>query len=1030
MNWVLDATSKELNKSSIEISNPLLVQSSPAISERVRPNSDGTFIQPIVGNNCYYIPVLKGQMISYSGTNSAAKTIVFCFSENIPVVGGSMTNYEEHLETTEIEKSFIAPYDGYFTAYHNYNYFIDQIFKVNNLTTCYDSILESPDAEYNFNINYATEKFTATADYVVSCAWNLHAGDMIKIIGSNNTNQTRIFLLNSINYVEDGTPDFVGGDYKWMVSLVDNTIYIPILQDCYMFVTMKSSVDRFASYRPIFLGKNRILTSEEINTRLVEAEDISNKLKEDFSPFYREYIETSSIYRSILNNPDVENNFGIGWSTQTYTATADYIVSCTWNLHAGDRIYIKRSSSNYAYVYLLNSINYVEGGTPDFIDGDYKFSVVSDLYIDIKQDCYMLVTMKSSTSSSVIFKPAVLDKCIALTAEDIIDNSSYYDSILESPDTENNFSISYNSDVYTATVDYVCSAVWNLHTDDKIKVVGREDGNDVMIYLLNSINYVEGATPDYIEGTHKWKVFQNDLNLRITQDCYLFVAIRSTSNPNTWWKPSFLGKKELLTAEEINTRLNDLETSYIITRNVELQGGDLNNNGNVKKVTTSRGEYMNFLNTPMFINAVEIKSINVEQGETVTFYCYTTDFSYIGQTSNLSLLDNTKWVKIKLEKQTEYVGTKSLNITYVTNGFEDAKNTRTALTRFTYSYEIQSPVFDEAVSSELPNIDNVRHFDNGMLILPPNYSNTGEPVRLVIFAHGTGGFGWTSSGSYTGLLEFVAKNGYAVCDCCGMSDKYSIGNLTPPISDARHNLMSISCYCNLYKFLIKNYNLMEDGCFMFGKSNGGIATTFMSLAQPIPIIASAGLAPSISIIESLRYTRGGSLQYWTDRLGLDIDCSNVATQTYLYSVESSNQNIVNYLKANANVFSRIDPFIMQTDIDANQIATAFFAHGYLEANQEVEQIISNSKKWQTCPMKIFHALDDQSVPYQISRWYIDMCKKINSSCFLRTIPSGLGGHHAVDTSSLAPKVNFTTKFGETVEIVVTYAELVEWFNRW
>lgn len=775
LNWVLDATSKELNKSSIEISNPLLVQSSPAISKMVRPNSDGTFIQKDSGNNCYYIPVLKGQMISYSGTNSVAKTIVFCFSENIPIVGGSITNYEEHLNTTEIEKSFIAPYDGYFTAYHNYSYFKDQIFKVNNRL------------------------------------------DVIE--GRLNTAESTIV---------------------------------------------------------------------DINTDLSNLED------------------------------------------------------------------------------------------------------------ELEQ------------------------------------SSSYFESILENPDTENNFSISYSDNVYTATVDYVASAVWNLHAGDEIKVDGHKtDAYETMFYLLNSIDYVKGATPDYIEGTNKWKLYNGQsVKVKITQDCYLFVAIRSTSNSDIWWKPSFLGKKELLTAEEINARLDDVETSYIITRNIELQGGDLNNNGNVKKVTASRGEYMNFLNTPMFINAVEIKSISVEQGETVTFYCYTTDFSYIGQTSNFSLLDNTKWVKIKLEKQTEYVGTKSLNITYVTNGLEDAKNTRASLTRFTFSYEIQSPVFDEAVSSELPNIDNVRHFDNGMLILPPNYSNTGAPVRLVIFAHGTGGFSWTSIGSYRGLLEFVAKNGYAVCDCCGMSDKYSIGNLTPPISDARHNLMSISCYCNLYKFLIKNYNLMEDGCFMFGKSNGGIATTFMSLAQPIPIIASAGLAPSISIIESLRYTRGGSLQYWTDRLGLDIDCSNVAKQTYLYSVESSNQSIVNYLKANANIFSRIDPFIMQTDIDANQIATAFFAHGYLEANQEVEQIISNSKKWQTCPMKIFHALDDQSVPYQISRWYVEMCKKTNSPCFLRTIPEGLGGHHAVDTNSNAPKVSFTTKFGETVEIVVTYAELVEWFDRW
>jgi len=464
-----------------------------------------------------------------------------------------------------------------------------------------------------------------------------------------------------------------------------------------------------------------------------------------------------------------------------------------------------------------------------------------------------------------------------------------------------------------------------------------------------------------------------------------------------------------------------------INRDIELQGGDIDNNGNVKRITNSREDYLKYLNTPVFLNAQKIKAINnIEDGENVKFYCYTEDFKFIGTTTNYKLLEGTVWVKIKIENNCNYIGTKVINVTYVTNGLPDTKNTYSLLSKLSFSYE----VFDKTGNTESSILENERHFDNGMIILPPNYSNTGEPVRLVIFAHGTGGFSWTSSGSYQDLLEFVAMNGYAVCDCCGMSDKYSIGELAPPISDARHNLMSISCYCSMYEFLMKNFNLKDDGCFMFGKSNGGIATTYMSQAQPIPIIASAGLAPSISIIESLRYTRGGSLQYWADRLGLNVDCSNVAEKTHLYKVEPDNQDIVNYLKSHANLFSHIDPFVMQTDIDANEIATAFFSKPYLKANEnkEVYKIISKSKKTQTCPMILFHALDDKAVPYDISKWYVEMCKKTDSPCFLRTIPSGYGGHFAVDKSEEAPKVSFTTIFGETVQIVETYKELVEWFN--
>ena len=466
-----------------------------------------------------------------------------------------------------------------------------------------------------------------------------------------------------------------------------------------------------------------------------------------------------------------------------------------------------------------------------------------------------------------------------------------------------------------------------------------------------------------------------------------------------------------------------------INRNIELQGGDLYNNGIVKRITNSREEYLKYLNTPLFLNALEIKAVNnIEPGEKVLFYCYTEDFKFIGTTVQYKLLEGTVWVKIKLENNHDYVGTKAVNITYVTNGFPDTKNTYSSLSRLTYSYE----VFDKIGSTESSYMDNERHFDNGMIILPPNYSNTGDPVRLVIFAHGTGGFSWKSSGSYRDLLEFVAKNGYAVCDCCGMSDKYSIGEQVPPISDSRHNLMSISCYCSMYEFLMKNFNLKDDGCFMFGKSNGGIATTYMTQAQPIPIIASAALAPSVSIIESLRYTRGGSLQYWTDRLGLNVDCSNVAEKTRLYEVESSNQDIVNYLTSHANVFAHIDPFVMQTDIDANELATALFSRPYLKASENiaVDKIVRKTKKKQDCPMLLFHALDDRAVPYEISKWYVEMCKKTDSPCFLRTIPSGVGGHHAVDTDANAPLVPYITKNGETVQIVEAYKELVEWFNMY
>ena len=80
--------------------------------------------------------------------------------------------------------------------------------------------------------------------------------------------------------------------------------------------------------------------------------------------------------------------------------------------------------------------------------------------------------------------------------------------------------------------------------------------------------------------------------------------------------------------------------------------------------------------------------------------------------------------------------------------------------------------------------------------------------------------------------------------------------------------------------------------------------------------------------------------------------------------------------------------------------------------------------------------------------YNKLVKRGGGICELRTIPAGNGKHWAVDIAQPnlgqlypgkgfpndlpnAPKTSYVTKFGETIpEVTVTYAELIDWFNRW
>ena len=105
----------------------------------------------------------------------------------------------------------------------------------------------------------------------------------------------------------------------------------------------------------------------------------------------------------------------------------------------------------------------------------------------------------------------------------------------------------------------------------------------------------------------------------------------------------------------------------------------------------------------------------------------------------------------------------------------------------------------------------------------------------------------------------------------------------------------------------------------------------------------------------------------------------------------------------------------------------------MEADTELNEMIENSKVFFNMPIKIWHAVDDVNVPIQITRWWCRMVKNGGGLCYIREFPSGCGAHYAVGYSgdeSKTPMVDYITPYGETINIPVAYAELVDWFKRW
>lgn len=110
---------------------------------------------------------------------------------------------------------------------------------------------------------------------------------------------------------------------------------------------------------------------------------------------------------------------------------------------------------------------------------------------------------------------------------------------------------------------------------------------------------------------------------------------------------------------------------------------------------------------------------------------------------------------------------------------------------------------------------NQRNFvDHAILKLPPSYSETGPPTRLVYMAHGAGG-GVTEKEWFLnkfGLQELLLKNGYAVFDVNGGRVENMGGEFV------------LASAFKAYQHIVENYNI-HPRIIVGGFSMGGLSST-------------------------------------------------------------------------------------------------------------------------------------------------------------------------------------------------------------
>jgi len=250
---------------------------------------------------------------------------------------------------------------------------------------------------------------------------------------------------------------------------------------------------------------------------------------------------------------------------------------------------------------------------------------------------------------------------------------------------------------------------------------------------------------------------------------------------------------------------------------------------------------------------------------------------------------------------------------------------------------------DNAVTDTVQDFEEF-YEDNGFIILPDNYSETGAPVRLVISCHGAGGTVSVNDSQVEQmtLTKYLVANGYAVMDVNGLPDEYAKKHGI----DIRNNIgspIAVRSYVKAYFYCMEHFNLKPD-VFVHGASMGGISSTNLVLSGCIPVIAHSAYCPVLDTYNEI------FLHPWTN------GAPKVAMGK-IYGFETDGNGEFIY--------------------DESKLA------GYNPAR-------SAKAAHYPVPVKFWHCIDDKTVSYEVTKNFIDRIRENGGIAHLRTFP--YGGH--------------------------------------
>ena len=312
--------------------------------------------------------------------------------------------------------------------------------------------------------------------------------------------------------------------------------------------------------------------------------------------------------------------------------------------------------------------------------------------------------------------------------------------------------------------------------------------------------------------------------------------------------------------------------------------------------------------------------------------------------------------------------------------------------------------------------------DYGVLLLPETYSNVGKPTRLIIYCHGAG----VAYGSdVTAFPVSDCEPEYWLGEGCAVMDIE--GN---PFDNAnRHGYMpqGIQCYENAYDWVVRNFNICQDGVFLGGRSMGG-GMCFEILQSAIPVIAACPVVPVANTLWWWNYMPASYRKFCATHMGFEGDYPS-STGSYILSDDEWQ-----YLQDNFDKMVRYSP--LWRGIDNLPDKETLFSVGHLNAKTVKEDAdeaaLYNTLRFKVkAPTKIFTCYEDTTVPYARNAVYMyNMMKNAGQVCELRLFSSDAAKPHHFEQQDSRAYIDVTTIYGEVINAPLVYAEMMQFWRRY